>query len=217
MVAGVNVSSSTHGKLPRKSLDHSANPGSHRLADRASDLYETPPEAVRALLGVEKLPQGLWEPACGPGSIVRVLRAVGHQVVATDLNDYGCPDSAAGIDFLMECSAPKLIQAIVTNPPYQLANEFVQHALDLCPMVVMLLRLAFLESERRVPILDGGELARVHVFRNRLPMMHRDGWTGPKSSNSIAFAWFVWDRNHQGPPVLNRISWKADPKVRVAA
>ena len=111
------------------------------------------------------------------------------------------------IDFLLERTAPTGVEAIVTNSPYKLAAEFVAHALDLCPRVVMLLRLAFLESERRSGILDGGQLARVHVFRNRLPMMHRSGWAGPKASSAIAFGWFVFDRNHQGPTVMDRISW----------
>ena len=56
------------------------------------------------------------------------------------------------------------MQAIITNPPYMLAEQFVGHALRLCPRVIMLLRLAFLESERRTDIY-GGRLARVDVFR----------------------------------------------------
>src|SRR5262249_2890580 len=94
-----------------------------------------------------------------------------------------------------------------TNPTFKLANEFVRHALTLCPRVIMLLRLAFLESERRRGILDGGELARVHVFRNRLPMMHRAGWGGPRASSTTASGWFVWNREHEGPATLHRISW----------
>jgi hypothetical protein len=70
----------------------------------------------------------------------------------------------------------------------------------------MLLRLSFLESERRSPILDSGSLARIHVFRNRLPMMHRDGWTGSRVSNPTAYAWLSWDANHHGPATLHRIS-----------
>jgi hypothetical protein len=179
------------------------------LADRKNDLYESPPEAVRALLTAEDLPPVIWEPACGRGSIVRVLRASGRQVYATDLVDYYSSDQdCAGWDFLSERQLPIGVQAIVTNPPFKNAAEFVAHALDLCPRVVMLLRLAFLESTRRAPILDGGHLARVHVFRNRLPMMHRDGWTGPKVSNPTAFAWFVWDRNHRGATELHRLSWE---------
>ena len=51
---------------------------------------------------------------------------------------------------------------------------------------------------KRYPIL-------VHVFRNRLQMMHRDGWNGPRASSAIPFAWFCWDRNHRGPAVIDRI------------
>ena len=96
---------------------------------------------------------------------------------------------------------------IVTNPPFKLATEFVAHALSLCPRVIMLLRLTFLESTSRTSILDNGHLARVHVFKNRLPMMHRAGWGGPKVSNPTAFGWFVWGANHRGPTTLHRISW----------
>jgi hypothetical protein len=45
---------------------------------------------------------------------------------------------------------------ICTNPPFRLAEEFVEHALRLCPLVVMLLRLAFLESERRCHMVMAG-------------------------------------------------------------
>ncbi len=169
------------------------------LNERGDDLYETLPEAVQALLRVEKLPEIIWEPACGPGSIVTTLRAAGHKVYATDLVDYGCDDSENRVDFLMEQAPSFYIGAIVTNPPYKLANEFVIHALTLAPKVMMLLRLAFLEGARRSVILDGGQLARVHVFRNRLPRMHRAGWEGKQSSSSIAFAWFIWGIIYMSP------------------
>jgi len=60
----------------------------------------------------------------------------------------------------------------------------------------------------RNDILDMGPLARVHVFSKRLPMMHRDGWTGPKASASMDFAWFIWQRGHNGPPELRRVNWR---------
>jgi hypothetical protein len=126
--------------------------GKAPLKDRFYDLYESPPEAVHALMRVEKLPPFIWEPACGPGSIVRVLRAAGHSVVASDLVDYKSADQDHhGWDFLLECRIPDGVQAIVTNPPFKNAGDFVAHALELCPRVVMLLRLAFIESTRRTP------------------------------------------------------------------
>ena len=72
--------------------------------------------------------------------------------------------------------------------------------------------------------------ARVHVLSRRLPMMHRDGWDGPKASSQMNTAWFVWelaesargtegaaqvlsadketDTPYRGPTVLTRLDWK---------
>jgi hypothetical protein len=180
----------------------------HPLADRKDDLYETPPEATRALLKVETFGLIIWEPAHGRGAITYCLRQAGYGVYATDLKDYGpLRADTVGVDFLMESRQPVNTTAIVTNPPFKLADEFARHALALCPKVAMLLRLAFLEGEGRSDILDGGRLRRVHVFRNRLPMMHRDGWTGPRATSSTAFAWFVWEAE-AGPTVVDRITWE---------
>jgi hypothetical protein len=157
----------------------------------------------RRLLRVEPLPQCVWEPAAGRGAIVKILRDASHAVVASDVIDYGDLDFVA--DFLMLTKAPAGVECICTNPPYQIATQFVMHALELVPQVVMLCRLAFLESAKRAPILDTGSLARIHVFKCRLPMMHRDSWQGPRASSAIPFAWFVWDRDHAGPAFIDRI------------
>jgi hypothetical protein len=179
--------------------------GMDPYSDRGLDLYETPAAAIRALLKVEKLHGPLWECACGPGSIVRELRAAGHTVVATDFADYGCPDSRGGVDFLKEQRAPDGVETIITNPPFKFADEFVRHALMLAPRVVMLLRFLFLESQGRVDIIDGGQLARVYLFIDRVPMMHRAGTECEKESSALAFGWYVWDRNYSGPITLQRI------------
>lgn len=190
----------------------------HALKERKDDLYQSPPEAVLALLKAEKLPVTLWEPACGPGAIVRVLRANGHQVYATDLVDYSSPhQDESGWDFLMERQLPIGVQGIVSNPPFKNAAIFIKRAVELCPLVCMLLRLNFIEAgnmddeagRARRELLDGGKLARMYVFKNRLPMMHRDGWAGNRTRNPTAFAWFVWDWSHRGPVQLQRIAWEA--------
>jgi hypothetical protein len=133
-----------------------------------------------------------------------------------DLIDYRSPDQDhAGRDFLLERRAPDGVEMIVTNPPGKLAAQFAAHALSLCPRVAMLLRLSFLESgnektkagRARLFALDGGHLARVFVFIDRLPMMHRDGWAGNRAPNAVAFAWFVWERGYVGNAELDRISW----------
>ena len=187
---------------------HATQSMRHALRERGADLYETPPVAVEALLRAEQLPHRLWEPACGRGSIVNVLRAAGHDVLASDLADYNNPTQFHGRDFLME-RLPTGVEAIVTNPPYFLAEKFVEHALDVCPFVCMLLRLAFYEV-CTTGVHPRGRRPRAHPrLRKRLPMMHSDQWAGPKASSAICFAWFVWDRAHEGPTTIDRISWEA--------
>ena len=179
------------------------------LADRKDDLYETPIEAVRALMAHEPLHGKLWEPACGRGAISRPLIDAGFDVVSTDLvaRAYG----QGGVDFLMEHNAPPGVEAIVTNPPFKLADEFVRHGLRLVPKVVMLLRWAYAEGASRSDIIDN-HLSHVWLGKERLPFMHRDGYEGPKNSNSGApFAWFVFTQQtcvENCGFVVRRISWR---------
>ena len=180
----------------------------HPRAVRGRDLYETPPVAVRALLRVEKLPRRIWEPASGNGAMARVLRRAGHRVATSDI--------ARGRDFLISERAPRQSRAIVTNPPFKYAARFAAHAIQLCPYVAMLMRLGFwklaipamLNGRARLFCLDEHPPARVDVFRQRLPMMHRHGWKGRRAPSAMAFCWIVWDRRHQGPTLLYRISWE---------
>ena len=92
------------------------------------------------------------------------------------------------------------------------ADEFVRHALTLVPRVVFLLRLAFLEGVGRSDVIDGGQLARVYVFRNRLPMMDRETeqchalWRGSFGIETIAVrpncdAFHGKAERHRLPPV----------------
>ena len=186
--------------------NHAAQSGTHRHAERGADLYETPNVVTEALLRVEQLPQNIWEPAGGKHAIVDVLREHGRKVTSSDVIDYKCAADFTG-DFLEQTQLPTGVEMILTNPPFRIVNLFIAHALLLCPRVIMLARLALLESVRRTEILENSGLARVHVFRNRLPMMHRDGWDGPKASSATPFAWFVWDRDHKDPTTVHRISW----------
>jgi hypothetical protein len=170
-------------------------------ADRElNDFYQTPPEGTRALLAVERFHGPIWEPACGDGSMSRVLEEAGHHVVSTDLVDrgYGTPR----VDFLLEHErrAPN----IVTNPPFKNAEEFALHALRLSAgKVAMLCRLAWLEGDgRRRRIFAQTPIARVWVFSRRLRMQRGRQMLAGESGGMQAFAWFVWEHGHAGPPAL---------------
>ena len=159
---------------------------------RGLERYRTPPCAIELLIAAEPLPTGCWDP-CGndDDSVAVSLKAHGKTVVATDIaND--------GIDFRDRREAPPSIEAIVTNPPFSLAADFVRHGLKLVRKVVILERIQFLESETRADLFDAGKLVRVLVFRNRVPRMHRIDWTGKRSSPAMTLAWFVFEHDHDG-------------------
>lgn len=169
---------------------------------RGDDFYATPPEAVKGLLSVEHFDGPIWEPACGDGAISRVLSEAGYTVVSTDLVERGYGEGR--IDFLMERKS--LAPNIVTNPPYKNGVEFAEHAVELASQkVAFLMRLVWLEGARRQKFFTKTPLARVWVFSKRIPRMNRHDYDGPTVASSIAFAWFVWDHGHDGPPVLGWI------------
>lgn len=120
---------------------------------KESDYYPTPVDGTESLipaLKAMKRPDGLpikriWEPACGDGRLARVLEWHGFEVIATDLREfpgYG----EGGLDFLSEHPMTKWgwdigeIDAIVTNPPFSLAEEFIRRSLSFTPNVAMLLK-----------------------------------------------------------------------------
>lgn len=162
------------------------------------DFYPTPPEATEALLRAESFRGDIWEPACGDGAISQVLEAAGYRVASSDLVDRGY--GQVGVDFLMEYQGRAT--NIVTNPPFKLAVPFVRKALDLTTgKVAMLLKIAFLEGVERAALFQHSPLARVHVFSRRVTF--RNASRGDvNGSGMMAFAWFVWDHEHKGPPTL---------------
>ena len=173
------------------------------------DWYPTPPEATRKLLEVERFDGVIWEPAAGDGALCEVLREAGHSIIASDLNDYGYCKS--GVDFLMETKVPEVhgpVISLITNPPYKLAEQFIQHAIDLgVRHHAWLLRLSFLEGVgRHERLFAKNPPARVHVFSHRLTMWRGDEDARPVSG-TMAFAWFVWDKALGSLKLKPRINW----------
>lgn len=187
-------------------------------AERGANLYASPYAALPPLLVAEgrRLPRTLWEPFCGNGALVLPLRNRGFAVTATDLHEWGCPHSMGGIDF-HEAVADRYRPegddvGIVSNPPFDAIEELVELAISRAPYVAFLLRLAFLESEGRMKWFPRVGLRRVHIIAERLPMMHRHGWEGPKlDKGGMAYAWYIFEagkRQARSVPI-RWVSWKA--------
>ena len=122
---------------------------------------------------------------------MRVLEDAALQVLATDI--------ATGQDFLLAKAEP--VQAIITNPPYALAQRFIEHALELMKpdgIVAMLLRTDFDHAKTRQHLFGGcDQFAKKVVLTKRIRRFEDS--TGSPSFNHC---WMIWDWKHRGPPTL---------------
>lgn len=187
-------------------------------SERGLDFYASPYAALPPLLCAEgrKLPRRLWEPACGNGALVLPLRNRGFSVRATDIVDRGCPGSEL-LDFLSATASDE--DGIATNPPFDGSaggiEEFVERAAALAPYVAIFARFAWYEGTGRYHWWRHMGLSRIIKIADRLPMMHREGYEGPKLSNAgQCFGWFIFEpgkRPRPFVPVYSRL-WKQDVK-----
>lgn len=135
--------------------------------------YPTPAWCVHRLLEAWTPYDGLWvEPCAGSGGILRAVADVldgDHAWCAYELDPKHYARLSEYVDKFQQHSmayhTDYLINgdqhygnpvAVITNPPYTLAQHFVEAARYRYPNaeVVMLLRMGFLESEARVELFD---------------------------------------------------------------
>ena len=151
----------------------------------AADFYSTPPECTIALLknygGM--FSQGrVWEPACGDGAISKVLEADGLDVVSTDLYERGYGDG--GMNFLTsDCSC----QSIITNPPFHLAAQFIERAVQKEVPFAMLLKSTYWHAAKRNELFNRTRPLAVMAMSWRPAMAAMRGKSG-----TMDFIWTVW-------------------------
>jgi predicted RNA methylase len=176
------------------------------------DYYPTPAWSTRALCeflkgeGFELWAQNVWEPACGEGFMARPLAEYFAKVRATDIFRYS--DDHAIADFLMQTARWDDVEFVVTNPPFQLANQFIEKALKVATVgVAMLVRSAFTEGQERYMslfsvtppayVLQFSE--RVGMFRGRCvqvgapdPFNLDEKGEPRKAATATSYCWLVW-------------------------
>jgi hypothetical protein len=105
----------------------------------ADDFYRTPAWCVRALLKYVKATSeedyaalhnsSILDPACGDGAILQVLDSYGFKAVGIEIDPMRA-ERAREHGFGVYCGDALVTyisaQAVITNPPYSLAMEFVQ-------------------------------------------------------------------------------------------
>ena len=160
------------------------------------DDFPTPPWATRALIEHVLLPrspelrnQSCLEPACGAGHMDKVLREYFATTSASDIFDYGYGKVA---DFRTAPHAVGSFDWVITNPPFNLAEDFIGRARKIARCgVAILARTVFIESVGRFERLFSVDRpAAFAQFVERVPMVK--GRLDKKASTATGYAWFVW-------------------------
>lgn len=184
-----------------------------------NDYYATPFNATEALLNAlnesgETLSGDLiLEPSAGEGHIVKVLKDFYpyNEIVANDIAYRGSRlgiDVNGGIDFL-NYEPHRKYDTIITNPPFALAQEFIEKALTLTNRrVIMFAKIQLLEGDKRRKMFDNSPLKYVYVFSKRVNPLRNGEATdenGKPWASTMCFAWFVWDLEYEGEPIIRWI------------
>lgn len=173
----------------------------HTESERqADDFYATEPKAIELLLDIEQFAPRVWECACGAGHLSEVLKHRGYDVYSTDLIDRGY--GIGNIDFL-NCE-DVFDGDIITNPPYKIAQEFVEHALSLIPTgnkIAMFLKLTFAEGKTRKSLFKMYPPKTIYISSSRL-ICAKNGDFDSISSSAVAYAWYIWEKGYSGDTVL---------------
>ncbi len=173
---------------------------------RDGDFYATPSWCVDLL--VDALPPftgRVVDAGCGEGAILDALVGNAYELdhllgierspqlaAAAAAKSY----SVVNADFLTYFD--RITHAVIMNPPYKLAKEFIDQAMRLVQLndgfVAALLRLPFLASQKRRHWWQDNP-ADVYVLSKR------PSFTG-KGTDSCDYAWFIWGPGPRGRVVV---------------
>ena len=150
-----------------------ASPTNTRIKN---DRYLTPEWCTEALTRVElrNWPGTIWEPCAGEGDIANVL--LKHaRVVESDLTALSERPHLRQLDFLK--TTKRLATAIVSNPPYKYATEFIAHAIRLgIGYHAWLLKADFMCAQRRLELVNElGYPARIWGLTERPDFLGQGG------------------------------------------
>ena len=186
--------------------------GGNSTTEKAdNDFYATNPQTV-----IEFLNQAfdefedvktIWENACGEGHLSDVLKDYFDcNFIDTDLIDRNYCEQT--VDFLNSDFNPNA-DLIITNPPFSLVNDFIMKGLEKTNRyLVYLCKIQMLETVGRKEILESSPLKYIYVHSKRQATW-KDGKEldpqGKKWATTMCLAWFVWDKEYKGEPIVRFI------------
>lgn len=135
------------------------------------------------------------EPAANRGYMARVLAEYFGRIEAADVHDYGVGYPVR--DYLFG-PLPSMVDWTITNPPFRLAEQFIQRALATSRLrVAVIVRMAFLEGVGRYrDLFKAFPPSDILQFTERV-VMHK-GRLSAKGSTATAYCWIVWRKDVVG-------------------
>jgi len=187
----------------KKSIYVTLGASNHVPEDREeNDYYATNPEAVHILLENGSFSRVL-EPACGEGHISKVLEDYLIEVDSYDLIDRGFGNVKNFFEF------ESFEGDIITNPPYKLAQEFVEHSHKIVrdgDKICMFLKLQFLEGKARKKMYKKHPLKTLYVFSSRMACAKGGDFENLNGQGAVAYAWFLWEKGYKGSPEIKWVN-----------
>jgi hypothetical protein len=162
------------------------------------DFWPTPASLITALIDhvLPLLPPAtIWECAAGDGRVADAMARAKREVIASDLNPQ---DDSTPRDFLRD-PPPRLGMLVITNPPYNASDAFMQRGLSLLDAgeitgLALLLRHDHLQAGTRVGAFNR---AAHEVHCNWRPI-----WIdGTEGQPRWSFHWIVWSDQDRQPPL----------------
>lgn len=172
------------------------------LANRSSenrhslDFYPTPPSATIALIKHLRLgPENMvWECASGEGDMAKVFQHFQIDCIGTDIKD--------GHDFLkiQGLSGGRFPNWIITNPPFNLAAEFIRHAYSLNINFALLLKSQYWHASNRSKLFQECQPTEILPLSWRIDYKYKERGLGNEKQGSptMDHIWCVWERDLQG-------------------
>jgi len=200
-------------KLKNMKLSGGQLAGGNSATEKAdNDFYATDPKTTREFLNktssmFENI-KVIHEPCCGQGHLSEVLKEYfpNTKIVNTDLVDRNYPMTE--MDFLTTYSNINA-DLIITNPPFSLVNDFIVKGLENTNRyLVYLCKIQLLETVGRKELLENSPLKYVFVHSKRQATWKNGEPLDPNGKSwatTMCLAWFVWDKEYKGEPMIKFI------------
>ena len=161
-----------------------------------NDFYPTPKCLTWELLKTGELDDvhKVLEPCFEEGAISNILKEAGFSVTERDLNQ--------GNDFLKDDYSNEHYDAVITNPPFDLWDKFVEKSKTIADKVILIGRTNYFGAHRRNINGLWEHLKCVSIFDRQISYESEFREDGKVKCGALVTGWFVFDKEYNDDPTI---------------